>query len=364
MAFSTDNQRTMRVLLYEWCCSGGLLGPDRDAILDPSSDPAADHSIAREGEAMVLAILADAARSTSLRIETLVDATRPLDLPPGSLAFPVGPGQEIEALRDRATRCDLTLVIAPETGGILARRVASVRDHGDVAIAPDARFILTASDKHATVLALAAAGLPVPAGRSLPPHAPWPTGFLRPAVRKPLDGVGGDGLTFVGPGDPEPAPGSRPARLETAVSGTPVGVACLCGPGACIPLAPLEQRFSTGPVPAYLGGVPLPDPGLRHRARTLACRAIAALERGTAAAARGWVGVDLVLGERRDGREDRILEINPRMTTSFVGHSRGRDHSLIERVFAVACGRGGTAAPPPHEPESFEIRLHDSRTDR
>jgi predicted ATP-grasp superfamily ATP-dependent carboligase len=346
----------MRVLLYEWCCSGGLHGPDRGVFLTEQADEADVASIAHEGRAMVLAVLADAARSSALCVEPLVDATRPLDLPDGVRAWAVPPGEEIARLRAAAAACDVVLVIAPETAGILGRRVAEARDAGAAVIAPDAGFIAAATDKQATLQAIAAAGVPVPAGRALFPGAAWPAGFARPAVRKRLDGVGCDGFVRVGPDDPAPPPSDHAARIEAAVAGTPVGVSCLCGGGRVVPLPPLVQRFSAGAAPAYVGGAPLVDAAARVRAEALACHAIAALERATGARARGWVGVDLVLGAREDGRDDRVIEINPRLTTSFVGQSRGRDHSLVE--WLVAGPRGAHTAgdrPPQHAPASFEV---------
>lgn len=340
----------MRVLLYEWCCSGGLHGPDRGVFLADEADAA---GIAGEGRAMFLAVLADAARTPTLHVEALIDTTLPLDLPEGTRAWPVPPGEELPRLRQAAAACDVALVIAPETAGILGRRVASVRDAGAAVIAPDAAFIATATDKQATMLALAAAGVPVPAGRALPPRAAWPAGFTRPAVRKRLDGVGCDGFVRIGPDDPTPAPSHHAARLEAAIAGTPVGVSCLCGEGVVQPLPPLAQRFSIAPEPAYIGGAPVVDAAARLRAEALACRAIAALERATASRARGWVGVDLVLGARADGRDDRVLEVNPRLTTSFVGQSQGRDQSLIE------CVIHGSRAAPHHAPACFEVD-HDA----
>lgn len=348
----------MRVLLYEWCCSGGLHGPDRDVFLADDAGDDDGAAIAREGRAMVQAVLADAARARALSVEVLVDATRPLDLPGGAQARSVPSGEEIARLRQAAAGCEVALVIAPETAGILGRRVAAARDAGATVIAPDAGFIATATDKQATVLALAAAGVPVPAGRALPPAAPWPTAFPRPAVRKRLDGVGCDGFIRVGPDDPTPAASDHATRIEVAVAGTPVGVACICGVGGIVPLPPFEQHFTRGPEPAYAGGTPLVDLALRRRAEALACRAIVAMARATAAQPRGWVGVDLMLGARVDGRDDRVLEINPRLTTSFVSHARGRDHSLTERVIDAALGTALGDLVPHHAPVSFMVDGH------
>lgn len=351
----------MRLLVYEWCCAGGLHGPDRGVFLADHAGEDDVTTIAREGRAMVLAVLADAARSRALSVELLVDATRPLDLRDGVRTWPVPPGAEVTRLREAAAACDVALVIAPETAGILGRRVAAVRDVGTTVIAPDAGLIAAATDKQATVLALAAAGVPVPAGRPLPPGAAWPAGFARPAVRKRLDGVGCDGFVRVRPHDPVPAPSGHATRVEVAVAGTPVGVSCLCGDGRIVPLVPLEQHFSTGAEPAYVGGAPLVDADRRRRAEVLASRAVAALEQAVGARARGWVGVDLVLGTRADGRDDRVLEINPRLTTSFCCHSRGRDHSLVACVIETALGTARAADRPPHHlPASFTVDRHDA----
>lgn len=351
----------MRVLLYEWCCSGGLHGHDRGVFLADHADEDDVAAIAREGRAMVLAVLADAARARSLEVEVLVDATRPLDLPGGTRAQAVPPGEEVACLRKAAGTCDVALVIAPETAGILVRRVAVARDAGATVIAPDVGLITIATDKQATVFALAAAGVPVPAGRTLPPGAAWPADFARPAVRKRLDGVGCDGFVRVSRHDPPPAPSEHAARVEAAVAGMPVGVSCLCAGGRVVPLEPLEQHFATAPETAYVGGAPIVDAAMRQRAQALACRAIAALERATGARARGWVGVDLVLGARSDGRDDRVLEINPRLTTSFVCHARGRDHSLITCVIETALGTAHAGSLPPHHaPVSFTVDCHDA----
>lgn len=346
----------MRVLLYEWCCSGGLHGPDRGVFL--ADDAVADHAaaLAREGRGMLLAVLADAARSRTLEVTTLIDDGMPLELPGDGARTAVPSGEEMGSLRQAAASCDVAIIIAPETAGILAGRVAAARAVGAEVIAPDAAWLALAADKQATVLALAAAGVPVPPGRALDVGAAWPQGFVRPAVRKRLDGCGCDGFTVVEPHDPPPHAAEHAARIEAAAAGRSVGVACLSGAGHVVPLPPLEQRFTTGPEPAYRGGSVIDDPGLESRATGLACRAVAAIERAAGCPARGWIGVDLVLGAREDGRDDRVLEVNPRLTTSFVGHSHGRDHSLIEWVITMARGTAPPGVRPPHHaPAAFEV---------
>ena len=58
----------MRLVIYEWCCSGGLSGPARELVLHPGDDVS---SLAREGQAMFRAIVADAVRDGGRQVEQL-----------------------------------------------------------------------------------------------------------------------------------------------------------------------------------------------------------------------------------------------------------------------------------------------------
>jgi hypothetical protein len=57
------------------------------------------------------------------------------------------------------------------------------------------------------------------------------------------------------------------------------------------------------------------------------------------------------LGEREDGRADRVLEINPRLTSSFLGLAIGPG-SLIRRLLDIACGIVRPVADLPAAPFS------------
>ena len=338
----------MRILVYEWCCSGGLAG------LDACGEESLDRLHA-EGLAMFLAVLRDARRDPRFEVTAVVDATRPVTLPAGVRSRSVPAGAELGTLTAEATRAEMAILVAPETDGLLASRVAAVRRAGGNVLAADGAFIAVAADKQATVLALAAAGVPVPAGRFLPAGAEWPAGFARPAVRKRCDGAGGEDLIVVPPDAAPPAPSARDARLEVLAAGIPVGVSCLCGPGGMVPLAPLRQRFAAGPGSSYVGGEPLADPESVRRAKAIAVRAIKAVERFAGGRARGWVGVDMILGRPADGRGDRVLEVNPRLTTSFVGHAAGSATSLVRQLIDVAAGRN---VWPASHPEAFQVGAH------
>lgn len=284
---------------------------------------------------MLEALATDAVRDPALEVTVLVDSARPVALPPGVLSREVPAGNEVASLVAAARDHDWTVIVAPETDRVLASRVAAARAAGARVLAPSAAFIGIASDKQATIDALAAAGVPVPAGRSLAPGETVPVGFHMPAVGKDRASVGCDGVQIIR--DPHVAPSPRATRLEAFVAGTPVGVSCLCGPNRIDVLPPMRQRFTGGDAPRYVGSDLLDDPRLARRAEALARRAVAAIDLAAGGeAATGWVGVDMILGLRDDGRADRVLEVNPRATTSFVALAARSDQSLVQTMLARA----------------------------
>ena len=125
-----------------------------------------------------------------------------------------------------------------------------------------------------------------------------------------------------------------PARLERFCPGTPASVALLCGPRQRVFLPPCHQRLSEDGEFRYLGGDCPLTPHLAERARSLALRAVATLPEP-----RGYLGVDLVLGEHSDGSDDVVIEINPRLTTSYVGLRRLAEQNLAATMLDVLNGK-------------------------
>lgn len=333
----------MRVVIYEWCCSGGLAGPDAAAVVGDDADA---EPLAREGRAMFRALAADAVRDGGLQVAALVDATLPIELPAAVERIVVQPGDEVASLVATARLADAVIAVAPETAAVLASRVSAVRAAGGRPIAAGDRFISLAADKQATIDTLAAAGVPVPAGRSLAAGEAWPRPFMRPSVRKARASAGCDGFLVVRRTDPPPCPVPMPTRIEAWCAGTPVGVSCLVGPRGVVPVAALRQRFSPSSPVAYVGGDLLAGVAERSRAEALARRAIEALLRRDCQPTAGWIGVDMILGAQGDGLDDRVLEVNPRLTTSFVGLATHARSSLVRAMLDVADGRTPKVCPP------------------
>jgi predicted ATP-grasp superfamily ATP-dependent carboligase len=139
-------------------------------------------------------------------------------------------------------------------------------------------------------------------------------------VLKPRDGAGSQ-ATFLIPQAASAAgvfreaaaSGLREALLQPFVPGVPASVSFLIGPAGAVPLLPGEQILSSDGRFRYLGGrIPL-QPAFARRAVALASRAVAAVP-----GLRGYVGVDLVLGDA----EQEWQMANGKFANSYWEHEQ------------------------------------------
>ena len=252
-----------------------------------------------------------------------------------SLVHTVRPGRFDETVDACLAACDAALVVAPETGGVLAGLTERVEAAGVLNLGSGSVAVRVAADKLATAKRLAAARLPVvPTVEAKTPEEAARLGF--PLVLKPQDGVGCVGQrTVTGAAklreawrEAEAESAGSPLIAQPLILGQPASVSLASDGQRAMPLSLNGQTIAEGRGFVYLGGiVPLEHP-LRMRAMDVAvraCRAVPGL--------RGYVGVDLVLGT-----EATILEINPRLTTAYVGLRRALAQNLADILLGASRG--------------------------
>jgi tyramine---L-glutamate ligase len=300
----------MRVFIYEETCATAHWN---------SSLP---ESLRSEGWAMLSGALEDFARLPGIETLSLLGDHLPSHV--ASLPFlrprnaPARPQDFKAAFRDLASTADGTLVIAPEIDNLLYQRCRWVEEAGGRLLGPSSEAVRVTGDKLETARRLQSANVPTPPCTRIGEH--YDRGW--PAVLKPRHGAGSQATFLV------PEPGALPdlqsqaagagvsgdLLLQPFVPGLACSIAFLVGPAGGLPLVPCRQHLSDDGRFHYLGGaLPLPTP-LAERAIRLGRRAVDAVS-----GLRGFVGVDLVLGEKEDGSEDWVIEINPRLTTSYIG---------------------------------------------
>src|SRR4051794_41530253 len=109
MNSSAPRGTTTTILVYEWVTGGGLAGRPLPA------------SWAAEGRAIRRAIAGDFAALPGVRVVVTLDARFAEEHGPWTVVR-LGPGEEDTAFPRLVTAADHTVLIAPETGGILADR--------------------------------------------------------------------------------------------------------------------------------------------------------------------------------------------------------------------------------------------------
>ncbi len=318
--------RPSSIFLYEFVSGGGLI--------DGSTPP--EGSLLGEGEAMLSALAADLAAWLGPCIHTLRDARlAPLDLVDCHLHSVTTAQQHRETFCHLAAESDWTIVIAPELDGMLMHWAHQAVSAGGRLLGPGVELIALAADKDRLANHLAAAGVPVPRGQLVPADELVPADFPRPAVLKRNDGAGSCDVRLLSAEAPNPTanlvPSLHDRRLETFQPGTPASVAVLCGPAAPVILPGVEQRLSEDGRFTYDGGrLPIAF-NLERRAHRLAEQVIAALPGSV-----GYLGIDLVLGP--DEADDVVIEVNPRLTTSYVGLQHLLQENLAQLIWRTATG--------------------------
>jgi len=309
----------VRVLVFEYLSAGGAVtGGD------------ADQDLLQQGLAMRDAMAADLLRVPGVRVDCAGPSERPG--PAGSQVVSPLPGEGVfESLRRQAAGCDAVWAVAPETDGLLQVMCASIGPPRWIGC--DDQAIALAGSKRATIERLTIAGLPTPrdlAGRA----SHW--------VVKPDDGAGAcdtrrHGSEIAARADLHVRlEKSLSATIEPWVDGEALSLSLLCGDGrgdGQVELLACNRQVigvdAWGDVRfdgVELMAIDSSDP--RWVAlRDLSERVVAAIP-GLA----GFVGIDLVW---HDELGPVTIEVNPRVTSAYVGLSRRLGRNLAAEVLAM-----------------------------
>lgn len=301
----------MKILVSEYLCGGGW--PDDD--IPPS--------LLAEGKAMFKAIVEDVSRLPDTTVYTTWDSR-----------FGVAPfasrhnlnircvssaAEENAAFEEWLPELNTAFVIAPEFDSILQTRCEFFRESGVKLLNSDDPSLRMTSDKLETYIRCLQHGIPTIATRS---GSEFETGALLPwksTVAKLRDGAGSLTMSLIS----SPAEWTEFLKrtdtdrfvLQPLMNGRFLSVATIVAEGSLRHVLPVgEQLFSKQNRFAYVGG--------RIPARSVPVDAIRKLVERTIQAIpglHGWIGFDVLLSE--DSPDSPLLvEVNPRLTTSYIGY--------------------------------------------
>lgn len=283
-------------------------------------------SLAREGDLMLHALLEDLARVPGMALVTSRDP-RLSPLEARAAVLKADPGEDAARLFRRGlSQADLCWPIAPETGGVLERLSRTVLDAQRVLLGSRPEAVRTAASKRSTSRVLEQAGVPViptyETGQALPDRAgAW--------VLKPDDGAGCID-TYLLP-DRAAALAALEARgagfvLQPYVAGAAMSLSVLCCGGAASLLSINRQKISIVDGRLEFSGCEMnmvDDNGIYAELARSIAQAMPGLW--------GYVGVDFVSTQRGPV----VIEINPRLTTSYAGLSAALGLNPAERVLQL-----------------------------
>ncbi len=326
----------MRIFIHEYMSGGGLSGqplPGRPA---------------HEGLLMLRAILEDFQALRRHQIRSTVDARLRASVPAELPVTIVDGNRCAEVFAACLDWADAVLLIAPETDGVLAHLSAQVESAGKRLLGSSSETAAAAGDKATTDSLFHTCGLPTPRTRVIrldgdPTRHVMTFGY--PAVVKPVDGAGCEGTSLIRRQAEVPAALRRLQRvtrrqtflIQEYIAGTPASLSCLSDGTRILPLTLNTQYIRAGSGLSYRGGTVHFD----HPSRPVAFGLVKDLQR-VLPGLRGYFGVDLVL--TRSGPV--FIEVNPRLTTAYIGLRRAFPVNLAKAILTSALGRLPTLPKP------------------
>lgn len=301
----------MKVFIFEHLCSGCAAGDDISPQLTPM------------GSAMLSAVIADF-EAIGACVTTMLDHRIKLPLNDVMVTRVSSASEGRSVFEELSAAADYSLIIAPESDGILEGWISSLESRGCKTFNSDLAATRLCSDKFMMASTLDEAGIRTPPTRILQGSSAAGLGRF-PVVVKPRRGAGSE-WTFVchEQADFEGIPQWEDWIIQPLVQGVSASCAVIASNGEVTPLIAGMQIVEGHKRLHYRGGrLPLDSPA----ARELAVRAVKAVP-----GINGYIGVDMILGDDPSGADDFVIEINPRISMSYLGLRELCEQNLAEAI--------------------------------
>jgi predicted ATP-grasp superfamily ATP-dependent carboligase len=329
----------MRIFVYEHVTGGGLDGE----ALPPG--------LAREADLMVRTLIGELASCPEVECLTSRDPRLPPVAGAESIGWHAG-----ETARERFRRgtalAGAVWPTAPESGGVLADLATEVEAQGRLLLGCRPAAVRIASSKRATTDLLQRAGIPaVPTFARAEEVPPFPGRW----VTKPDDGAGAEATHIVTDwreARNRLAAATLPLVAQPWLEGDPMSLSLLCDAGRSRLLSCNRQRIAETSRAVSLAGIEV-NVAVEHEARltTLARRIATALP-----GLWGYVGVDFIW----TSAGPVVLEVNPRLTTSYCGLGRARGINVAAMVLALVATPGTLGMTPSVPGETVTLTLESA----
>lgn len=304
----------MKLFIYEYFTSG--VSQDQDGL---------EHI----GFAMLDAVLRDFAQIRGLHLYTMLDQSLKEEVFESPYKSEVhidwhenGKTDAMAQFEDNINKCDAVLIIAPETGSLIAKLTAIAERCGKMVLGSPSAALELVCNKAECISLLETKGLPVPKSEVFSGFTgPDAKGkildrFPLPLIIKPLYGAGGQGVRLIKTGEALDftlrqlaASGEDTFLVQEFVTGQAVSVSCFFLDGRGIPLS-LNKQIIKMDEELLIQGITVPYAD-KHEQEIFD---IALAACGQIEGLKGFVGIDMVI----NSSGPVLIEINSRVTMAYA----------------------------------------------
>lgn len=309
----------MKLLVFEYICGGGLAGQALPA------------SLLAEGRLMLQALLDELKLLPEIQVLLPLDVRcTDLNLPANVQTFAVATADDYsKVLKKLMSQSDAFWPIAPETDAILAELAKQALELEKTVLLSDPQTILLCTDKLATYQCLKLHAIPVVESLSLLNLDALP---FAPAVLKPRDGVGCEG-GFVMTDQAQFQSISQSINVENyllqpLMVGAAVSLSCLFKNGQAWLLTTNQQQVVIQNDRFNLQACEVNTDNSQREFYLDLVNRVAMVMPGLW----GYIGIDLI---ETTEFGPLILEINPRLTTSFAGIRSATGINVAQQVLQL-----------------------------
>jgi predicted ATP-grasp superfamily ATP-dependent carboligase len=305
----------MRVFLYEHITGGGFAGEPLPA------------SLAREGDLMLRALANDLKAVPSTEVVITRDARLP-SLGKNLLEFPVHSKDDANRLFHHCCSItDAVWVVAPESGGTLEQLSTMVVDNKRILLGSRPEAVHITASKTKTAHALKCAGVATVPTYADPAEIP---NVFQQVVIKPDDGAGCLNTRLLDRASAQQwwlTHNHDNDVVQPYIVGEPLSLSLVCHNRSVQLLSCNQQWIAVEAGEFRLTGVNVNAVKVnRQRYQEIAEQVIA-----TIPGLWGYIGIDFI--ETINGPV--VVDINPRLTTSYVGLHRALQFNPAEQVLAL-----------------------------
>ena len=296
-------------------CGGGFAGQALPA------------SLAVEGQAMLQALLDDLQQVPALQLLLPLDSRcRDLTLPSGAAIVSIAAAHSLwRLLPELIAQVDAVWPIAPESGGVLSRIAGLCLAQQKILLASPPATIDLCADKYATYQHLSAAGIAQVATALLSDvGADYPL----PAVIKPRDGLGCQGAQLIRNSRELSAAKQNDYIIQPYHSGPAVSLSALFKNGQAWLLCCNHQQMLIDDNRFILQACQVNTANPQQEYYQMLLQQLAA----ALPKIWGFIGVDLI---ETPEHGPLLLEINPRLTSSYAGIRQATGINPAAQVLAL-----------------------------